>query len=562
MKHLRSRVFVQILIPTLVIYLVISSVAFIIYRQSYIESSISNKQTEMDNLSRVLGDWIASRVSELMYISQSIEELDHNEQMDYLNREIRENNYIFDKLWLVERDYTFENTGDQSGSIFNKDEFEKMFERDFIFSYISPDNYWLYTNQRILLFSVPVIRDDKVIAVLGGSLHLAELDRVVNLYSYKVFNKFVLIDVNDSYDGQLGGTVILHSDTVLNGEREIDVFDRIYASNSFSSDSNYFVSDLINNWKLIGIVDSKILYSQLNLFSRLFIVITLVILLVISLLAVNIAGTISAPVLQLRLMVNRMLKGDFNNEIHLNTQDELEELAEAFNLLNRRNLQLRTDDRFVFLGRISSRMAHEIRHPLHIIQIAMESMTGDNIETYKGIMSKEIKKAELFIREVLEIAKPNELSLQYYSMVRLLENILKNYALIIEERGVTIEFKNYSKLDSSYFDVLKMEQVITNILNNSIDATPSGGVVTIVLENLLDSKLKLIIYDTGTGFSDEHIHRVFDPYFTTKESGTGLGLSICYQILTAHGAHIELQNRAEGGAQTTIIFSSDTGDSA
>lgn len=562
MKHLRNRVFYKILIPTLIIYLLISSVAFIIYRRSYINSAANNKQTEMDNLSRVLGDWIAARVSELMYISEAEELLDDSEQFNFLQTEISKKQYLFENFWLIDEDLNYINTNYQSGEIFEKDKLAKLFTREFMFSYIAPQNYWAYSKDRILLFSVPVVEGGSVVAILGGSILLTELDRVIKLYSYKVFDEYVLIDVNDSKPGQLGGGVILHTDSAFIGLREISVFKRIYASNTYSNIKNYFVSDLINNWKFIGVIDSKNLYTQLALFSRLFIFLTLLLVLVISLLTTNIAGSIAAPILQLREMVDRMLRGDFNNVINLNTQDELEELAEAFNLLNRRNIQLRTDDRFVFLGRISSRMAHEIRHPLHIMQIAMQSMNGENIQAYKGIIGKEIKKAELFIREVLEIAKPNELSLQYYSMDRLLVSILKSYEILMEEKSISIQYINSSKYDSCYFDVLKLEQVITNILNNSIDATPEMGEIILLLENEENRNLRLTISDTGRGFSEEHIDRVFDPYFTTKESGTGLGLSICYQILTAHGANIELKNRELGGAETVIIFTNKTGDHA
>ena len=62
------------------------------------------------------------------------------------------------------------------------------------------------------------------------------------------------------------------------------------------------------------------------------------------------------------------------------------------------------------------------------------------------------------------------------------------------------------------------------------------------------------ITDTGSGFDEEKVDRMFEPYFTTKEDGTGLGLSIAYRIITAHGAKIDLKNTPDGHARVEVLF--------
>lgn len=562
MKHLRKRIFYTILVPTLTIYLIISSIVFINFRNTYKESMIKNKEIEVLNITRVLGDWISTRITELMVISNSLEVLKNQERYDFLSMELQKNRHVFDKFWIIDKDYNYRNTSYQTGIIFKIESFEQLFSTELLFSYIAPDEFWRYSNERILLFSVPITKNDEVVSILSGSFPLSELERVINLYTYNVFDEYALIDVYETIRGQLGGKIILHTDSQFNGTYELDLYKKVYSSSKYNKNKNYFVTDLINNWKLICLIDSDKLYAQLKLFRQFFIIITLAIIIVISLLSINISKSISQPVLLLKSMVNKMLQGDFKNEIRLNTQDELQDLADAFNLLNKRNLQLRTDDRFTFLGRISSRMAHEIRHPLHIIQIAMQTLTLDNHKKNKEIISQEIKKADFFIREILEIAKPNDLSLQYYSMNKLIESILNSLSLLKNEKEVTFEYSNTTNRDSCYFDVLKMEQVITNIINNSFDATEKFGLISINLYNDSEDNLAILITDTGQGFDDETINKVFDPFFTTKENGTGLGLSICYQIISAHGALIELSNKETGGAETKITFINKLGNYA
>jgi signal transduction histidine kinase len=558
MKHLRQRVLFQILIPTLIAYVGISSYAFIVYRNSYKESMIEKKNTEMLNVSRVLGDWVSGRIRELMIISRSEFLGDSGLYQEYLSRKADDQSSQFKTLWFIRENGKYWNTENGIGEIFNKEEFNLLFSKELLFLYLVPDYFDNYSNNPIILFAVPIEIENEVVGVLGGSIEFSEFDRLLKLYTYKLFDEIGIIDVDQPLKNGIGGKVIVHSNSEYNGVPEEDVYDQVYSFNTHYKQDNYFVTTLINYWKFVGKINSEALFFQLEMVTRFFILITFLIILVIGFLAIGISQLISNPILSLTDMVNDMLQGKFTNEITVRTKDELQLLANAFNLLNRRNIQLRTDDRFSFLGRISSRMAHEIRHPLHIIQIAMQTINEDNFKKNSSIIFQEINKAEMFIREILEIAKPNELSLEHYSMARLVDNVYQKFTMICEDKQINIDLYIDSRYDSFYFDVLKIEQVFTNILNNSIDVTPKGGVITIRIKNDQDRNIRIIISDTGPGFSQDVIDRVFDPYFTTKKDGTGLGLSICYQILTAHGAQIELSNSPTGGAVTTLIFSSFT----
>lgn len=558
MKHLRYRILFQILIPTLVVYFLASSWAFLAYRVSYKDSMIEKQNMEMLNVSRVLGDWISGRIRELMIVSRSEFLADPDQYQEYLHRKADDQSSPFEEIWFIYKDGKYWNTGSGIGEIFNREKFNELFSKESLFLYLAPDYFERYAGEQFILFAVPIESGNEVIGALGGSINLSEFDRLLKLYTYKLFDEIGIIDVDQPLKNGIGGKVIAHSNPDFNGAPEEAVYKKVYSFNTQEKNDNYFVTTLINYWKFIGKIDSDSLFFQLDMITGFFIMSTIIIILVISFLSIGISQLISHPVLSLTEMVNRMLQGDFAYEITVNTKDELKLLADAFNLLNRRNIQLRTNDRFSFLGRISSRMAHEIRHPLHIIQIAMQSINEDNFDRNKEIINQEINKAEMFIREILEIAKPNELSLEHYSMGRLVDNVYQKFTLKCEEKKIRIEMEIDALYDSFYFDVLKIEQVFTNILNNSYDATPCGGVIRINIENDPDKNIIIIISDTGKGFNKKIIDRVFDPYFTTKPDGTGLGLSICYQILTAHGAQIELSNKSTGGAVTTLIFSSSS----
>ncbi len=560
MKHLRTRVLFEILIPTLAVFMIITIGAYAFYVDSYRNSVIEKKQAEFLNVSRLFSDWISARIRELIFISASEEyrEGGRTRIREYLREELSRRAYPFADLWLIEKNGIYWTTSGREGTLAEGRAAEDLYRGEKLFLYLYPATDRDSEAEPYVLFGIPVSRDGEVESLLAGSVRISELNWLLKLYTFRMFDSSALIDLQSLTPHSPGGTVIAHSDPVRNGMSEAEIFGGDISTNRYLKSESFFVTSLINNWKFVGRIRNSHLFFQIDVLGRFFVLFLILLVILISVLSMAISQLIARPVLELTGMVNRMLQGDFNNTISVRTNDELDSLARAFNMLNKQNLRLRTNDRFSFLGRISSRMAHEIRHPLHVIQIAVQTLDRENFERNRDIIIQEIRKAEIFIRQILEIARPNELSLECYSLSALAENLKKKYLLLEEERGITLELCLRAERDSFFFDVLKIEQVLTNILNNSFEATPRGGRITMTVGNSRDGGIGVTVSDTGPGFDLATMDRIFDPYFTTKENGTGLGLSICYQILTAHGATLELSNSPEGGAVTEITFHSMT----
>src|SRR5581483_1358107 len=101
----------------------------------------------------------------------------------------------------------------------------------------------------------------------------------------------------------------------------------------------------------------------------------------------------------------------------------------------------------------------------------------------------------------------------------------------------------------------KLQQVFLNLFLNARDAMSSGG--TLEVRTWAEGAgVRVEVMDNGPGIAPEHLHRVYDPFFTTKAArkGTGLGLSVTYGIIQEHGGSIEVSNRAGGGARFRIDF--------
>ena len=103
------------------------------------------------------------------------------------------------------------------------------------------------------------------------------------------------------------------------------------------------------------------------------------------------------------------------------------------------------------------------------------------------------------------------------------------------------------------YDAQQIEQVLINLIQNAIQAMPTGGTLYVSLRETVDA-VTIAVQDTGIGIPSENLRRIFDPFFTTKPEGegTGLGLSVSYGIISRHHGHIEVSSTV--GQGTTFII--------
>jgi signal transduction histidine kinase len=126
---------------------------------------------------------------------------------------------------------------------------------------------------------------------------------------------------------------------------------------------------------------------------------------------------------------------------------------------------------------------------------------------------------------------------------QLFENTIKLTRSFVEDPGLVNASKN------------QLRQVFLNMISNAKDAMPDGGRLTIKTEADRDN-VRIIFSDTGIGIKEENLHKIFDAFYTTKDSvkGVGLGLSVCYGFIIDHGGDITVESRIGVGTAFTIIL--------
>jgi len=175
---------------------------------------------------------------------------------------------------------------------------------------------------------------------------------------------------------------------------------------------------------------------------------------------------------------------------------------------------------------------------------------GKNIEAsgYADIVGQEIDRIAHIVRELLDFYRPVRDDLEPVDVIGVMDDVLTLMDRQFKKLSIELftDFSIDQYLINGSADNLK--QVYLNIIINACDAMSSGGKLGIKIK-LEDENLMIIFCDTGPGIPPDIIPRIFEPFYTTKESGkgTGLGLSVCYGIIKRHGGSITYKNTNDGG---------------
>lgn len=226
---------------------------------------------------------------------------------------------------------------------------------------------------------------------------------------------------------------------------------------------------------------------------------------------------------------------------------------------------LKRKNRITAMGHLASGVAHEIRNPLNAIGMIAQRLKAEftpknNIEEYVQLTSTvigETRRINEIIRQFLQFTRPGELNKQPVNI----GNLLQQTAILIESpaklRGVKV-IQHMQQLPDIYADAGKLKQAFLNIAQNAVAACTQGDSITIAGRHTADSII-IDLSDTGRGMSQENLNKIFNLYFTTKESGSGIGLSVVQQIISQHDGTIEVQSVENQGTTFTITLPKNRG---
>lgn len=198
------------------------------------------------------------------------------------------------------------------------------------------------------------------------------------------------------------------------------------------------------------------------------------------------------------------------------------------------------------LGEMTAGISHEIRNPLGIIKSSAEllkkKMSGfDAANKIPDIIIEESSRLNNIITDFLNYARPKSPSHADCRIADILEKNITYLKPQIEEKGYVIKTYIADALPPLSADADMLHQAFLNILLNAMQAMPDGGEIQIEV-NSTDHSVIIVFEDEGPGIAPENIDKIWNPFFTTKETGTGLGLGIVKNIIESHGGTIDIRN--------------------
>jgi signal transduction histidine kinase len=303
-----------------------------------------------------------------------------------------------------------------------------------------------------------------------------------------------------------------------------------------------------------------------------------------------VARTLTGPVEKLKRSARALQEGRYDEPIEVQGRDELGELAQAFGHMaqevRRRDveirawnaeLQQRVDERsaelkaaqdqilrtrrLAALGSLGGGVAHEINNPLMVIggylailkKTAADQSAASTIEK----AGEQVKRVAEIVDGLLQLSSQERaFSGRRFSLAEATLEVLAKRRGELQQAGIELSEQVECARDVEG-DPVQIGQVIDHLVKNAIQAMPSGGNLSVSVLDVGGDSLKLTVADSGRGIPPSIRERIFDPFFSTKESGkpgVGLGLSISHSIVEAHHGRI-LVDSAEGcGSTFTVVL--------
>ncbi|HKI51823.1 MAG TPA: ATP-binding protein [Geothermobacteraceae bacterium] len=295
---------------------------------------------------------------------------------------------------------------------------------------------------------------------------------------------------------------------------------------------------------------------------------------------------VSEPVRRLAEQADRIAAGDFSPSLKLRGSDDFATLTAAIDRMRSQLATARKADqdrlealekfrhteRLATIGRLSAGMAHELGTPLNVISgraklIGSGDLPDIDIKKSARIIGEQADRMTALMRQLLDFARRGTPQKQAVDLEQLINYVINLLQPTAAQHQVTLT-NHAPQAVRALADSNQLQQVLLNLTMNGIQAMPSGGTLTLSVEQTeplahpekpgeKSAHYALIsVIDTGDGISEEHLPHLFDPFFTTKDigQGSGLGLSIAYGIVQEHDGWIAVQSELGRGSQFRVYL--------
>ncbi len=297
---------------------------------------------------------------------------------------------------------------------------------------------------------------------------------------------------------------------------------------------------------------------------------TLLIFLISTTIAIVLIWRFTRPIANLSKAARSVAAGDLNVRVEdANRSDEIGELAAQFNVMTAElgkslqlEAQLQQAEKSAVVGRLASAIAHEIRNPLNYINLTLDHLRvkfppadaskRQDFEKLTNQLKAEVERINLQISDFLRYSRPVKLDIQPTEIRKIVDDSLHLIEPQAEDLKIIISVVERENVPKILGDAEILRSVFNNLFINAAQAMEAaGGNLNVILSND-DNFGKIEIKDTGVGIPPENLDKIFEPYFSTKETGTGLGLAIVKKIVDDHNGIIDVESAINEGTTFAV----------
>jgi len=226
-------------------------------------------------------------------------------------------------------------------------------------------------------------------------------------------------------------------------------------------------------------------------------------------------------------------------------------------LLEQSQAQLVQSEKLAATGRLAASLAHEINNPFQAIHNSLQIMLNFSLEPeeqreYLQTAEEEVERLIDLTDRILDFARRPQRNMELVNLNDVIEKTLALADKYFQHRNILLQRDLSPDLPDTLAASDELGQVFLNLVINAVDAMPEGGDLRVSSYLAEDGRRAVAFSDTGRGIPHEHLDRIFEPFFSTKEGGTGLGLSVSYSVVERHGGDITVQSTEGEGTTFTV----------
>jgi two-component system NtrC family sensor kinase len=268
------------------------------------------------------------------------------------------------------------------------------------------------------------------------------------------------------------------------------------------------------------------------------------------------------PLRRLLVSARQVARGDYRGRVNAVGGTEVAELAKEFNIMaaaiEEREQELVRSERLAAVGKMAAVITHEIRNPLSSIGLNTELLDEEleNIASGKASpkearallasVHKEVDRLTVITEEYLRFARLPRPRLERLVLNDVASELVEFQRHELSARGVTVESTLARDLPEVLADEGQLRQALLNLVRNAAEAVGDQGTVRVATRRTSAGGVEIRVEDDGPGIPAEHLPKIFEPFFSTKDGGTGLGLALTQQIIVEHGGRIQVEANERG----------------